>query len=66
MSLFCLLTPPSLQGGDEFMTTTLGRIQYTVDPVEAAKSCDLVIEAIVENVGIKQKLFSDLDKAAPR
>ncbi len=50
----------------DFVKTTLGRIQFTVDAVEAAKSCDLVIEAIVENVGVKQKLFSELDKAAPR
>ncbi len=48
------------------MSTTLGRIRYTVDPVEAVKSCDLVIEAIVESVAIKQTLFSELDKAAPR
>ena len=54
------------QAGEEFVKTTIGRIQYSVDPVAAVKSCDLVVEAIVENVGIKQKLFSDLDKAAPR
>ncbi|XP_064402152.1 hydroxyacyl-coenzyme A dehydrogenase, mitochondrial-like [Halichondria panicea] len=53
------------QAGVDFVKTTLGRIQFTVDAVEAAKSCDLVIEAIVENVGVKQKLFSELDKAAP-
>ena len=28
--------------------------------------CDLLVEAIVENMEIKQKLFSRLDKIAPR
>ena len=51
---------------EEFVKTTLGRIQYTVDPVSAVTSCDLVVEAIVENVGVKQELFAKLDKAAPR
>ena len=55
-----------VQAVEEFVKTTLGRIQYTVDPVSAVTSCDLVVEAIVENVGVKQELFAKLDKAAPR
>ena len=45
---------------------TLSRIQYSTDPEDVAKSCDLVVEAIVENVKIKQDLFVRLDKACPR
>lgn len=50
---------------DEFMEMTLSRIQYSTDPEDVAKSCDLVVEAIVENVKIKQDLFVRLDKACP-
>lgn len=36
------------------------RIQYTTS-VEAFKGCGLVIEAIVEDLGIKQKLFREIE-----
>jgi 3-hydroxybutyryl-CoA dehydrogenase len=39
---------------------TFGRIKATTD-VNDLKDCDLVIEAIVENVEIKTKLFQQLD-----
>lgn len=32
---------------------------------ESVQSADLVIEAIVENLEVKKKLFSSLDKVAP-
>ncbi len=38
-----------------------GRIKATTD-VKDLKSCDLVIEAIIENVEIKHKLFKELDE----
>ena len=65
------LSPPSpspthSQGGEEFMSKTLSRIQYVVDPVGAAQKSDLVVEAIVENMAAKHELFSTLDKAAPQ
>lgn len=44
----------------------MGRIQLNTDPVDAAKSTDLVVEAIVENLDVKKKLFSALDEAAPQ
>lgn len=53
------------QEGEEFVAKSLGYIDFTVDPEEAAKNCELVIEAIVENVKIKQDLFARLDKVAP-
>lgn len=38
----------------------------TTDPAEAVKDTDLVIEAIIENVGIKKDLFGFLDGKAPK
>ena len=48
------------------MKETMGRVSTETDANKAAVSTDLVIEAIVENLDIKQKLFSGLDKAAPQ
>merc|ERR1711893_44742 len=51
--------------GEQFVKDTIGRISINTDAVDAAKNTDLVVEAIVENIGIKQKLFKALDEAAP-
>jgi len=51
--------------GEKFVSETIGRISINTDAVEVAKGTDLVVEAIVENIGIKQKLFQALDEAAP-
>jgi len=32
----------------------------------AVSSADLVVEAVVENLELKQKIFSEIDKAAPK
>lgn len=42
----------------------LGRIKPSVS-LEDAADCDLVIEAIVENFAIKEKVFKELDRIAP-
>jgi len=42
----------------------LARIQAS-DQLSPAKECDLVIEAIVENLEIKQSLFKQLDEICP-
>lgn len=52
------------EGGKKFLGTTLSRIKYSTDPNQASSDCDLVVEAIVENITVKQKLFSQLDKVA--
>ena len=52
------------EGGKKFLDTTLFRIKYSTDPNQACSDCDLVVEAIVENITVKQKLFSQLDKVA--
>ncbi|XP_067931625.1 hydroxyacyl-coenzyme A dehydrogenase, mitochondrial-like isoform X2 [Watersipora subatra] len=54
------------QGGESFVSDIVGRIKYSSDALESVKSTDLVVEAIVENLDVKQKLFASLDKVAPR
>ena len=51
--------------GEAFMADTLAKISTSTDAVAVAANTDVVIEAIVENIGIKQKLFKALDEAAP-
>jgi len=51
--------------GQKFVEETLKRLNVTSDAEKAAKSSDLVIEAIVENLEKKRELFSRLDKVAP-
>jgi 3-hydroxybutyryl-CoA dehydrogenase len=43
----------------------LGRIKTTTSLEDAAKSADFIIESIVENLAIKQKVFANLDKICP-
>ncbi|XP_013389286.1 hydroxyacyl-coenzyme A dehydrogenase, mitochondrial [Lingula anatina] len=52
--------------GQTFTKEVLSRISVNSDPAQAAKSADLVVEAIVENIDIKQKLFKTLDENAPQ
>lgn len=47
--------------GEKFVMDSLARIKTTTDVVDAAKFSDLVVEAIVENLDIKHKLFKQLD-----
>ncbi|XP_063829285.1 probable 3-hydroxyacyl-CoA dehydrogenase B0272.3 isoform X1 [Ostrinia nubilalis] len=54
------------QEGEKFVSESLGRIKTLTDPVAAAKTADLVVEAIVENMDVKHKLFKQLDEAAPQ
>jgi len=48
-----------------FVTDVMSRIQVNTDAVAASKSSDLVVEAIVENLDVKRKLFSALDASCP-
>jgi 3-hydroxyacyl-CoA dehydrogenase len=54
-----------VKAAEKFAAETLGRLQLNTDAVKAVSSADLVIEAIVENLETKQRLFAALDKAAP-
>lgn len=49
----------------KFVEDVKSRIKGTTDPKEAVKNSELVVEAIVENLEIKQKLFKKLDDLAP-
>lgn len=53
------------EAGEKFVAETMGRLSSETDPAKAVKDADLVIEAIVENMDVKHKLFGLLDKAAP-
>jgi 3-hydroxyacyl-CoA dehydrogenase len=50
--------------GPKFVEDTMSRMTFTTSIEETAANADLVVEAIVENLGIKQKLFADLEAAA--
>ncbi|CAG9865220.1 unnamed protein product [Phyllotreta striolata] len=55
-----------LHNGDQkFVADTISRIKFDVDPLKNISEADLVIEAVVENMTIKHKLFKSLDEAAP-
>ncbi|XP_061626768.1 hydroxyacyl-coenzyme A dehydrogenase, mitochondrial [Phyllopteryx taeniolatus] len=53
------------EAGEAFIEKVLGNVSTATDPTAAVQSTDLVLEAIVENLKVKQDLFSELDKAAP-
>jgi 3-hydroxybutyryl-CoA dehydrogenase len=46
------------------MDALLGRIKGTVN-MQDFKDCDLIVEAAVENMELKKKIFADLDKICP-
>jgi len=43
----------------------LSRIRTTTDFAESIRDADLVIEAVVEDVEVKKKIFTDLDRRCP-
>lgn len=49
------------QEGEKFVSESMARIKTCTDPAEGAKTADLVVEAIVENMGVKHNLFQQLD-----
>ncbi len=54
------------QGGEKYFADVQGRIETSTNVNEAVKSTDLVIEAIIENLETKQKLFQQIDQVAPK
>ena len=44
---------------------TRSLISFTGDLKEAVKDADVVIEAVLERIDLKRKIFADLDKYAP-
>ncbi|XP_053195969.1 hydroxyacyl-coenzyme A dehydrogenase, mitochondrial [Scomber japonicus] len=53
------------EAGEQFIQKVLKNVSYSTDAGSTVKSTDLVLEAIVENLKIKQGLFGGLDKLAP-
>ncbi|XP_076584834.1 hydroxyacyl-coenzyme A dehydrogenase, mitochondrial [Chaetodon auriga] len=53
------------EAGEDFLQKTLHNVSTSADPGSAVQGSDLVVEAIVENLKVKQDLFGQLDKAAP-
>ena len=47
------------------MSDSLLRLKIATKPDEALKTADLVVEAVVENIDLKRKIFSEYDKIAP-
>ncbi|PNI53730.1 HADH isoform 13, partial [Pan troglodytes] len=52
------------KAGDEFVEKTLSTIVTSTDAASVVHSTDLVVEAIVENLKVKNELFKRLDKFA--
>ncbi|XP_077574799.1 hydroxyacyl-coenzyme A dehydrogenase, mitochondrial [Stigmatopora nigra] len=53
------------EAGEAFIAKVLGCVSTATDVTAVVESADLVLEAIVENLKIKQDLFSGIDKVAP-
>ncbi|XP_057667110.1 probable 3-hydroxyacyl-CoA dehydrogenase B0272.3 [Diorhabda carinulata] len=51
---------------ETFIKDTSSRIKYLPDISKSLDDADLVVEAIVENIDAKHKLFASLDEAAPQ
>ncbi|GFR58843.1 hydroxyacyl-coenzyme A dehydrogenase, mitochondrial-like [Elysia marginata] len=57
--------PDDSKAQQTYIADVMSHLSLQTDAVDAVKSADLVIEAIVENLDVKKSLFSSLDKAAP-
>ncbi|CEL51780.1 Hydroxyacyl-coenzyme A dehydrogenase, mitochondrial OS=Homo sapiens GN=HADH PE=1 SV=3 [Rhizoctonia solani AG-1 IB] len=57
--------PDSTEQQKSFVDSVVSTINTTTDAQEAVKQADLVVEAIVENLEVKRKLFSSVDTHAP-
>lgn len=53
------------EAGQSFISSAMDKLQTTTDAISAVKTADLVVEAIVENIDVKKKLFAQLDEVAP-
>jgi 3-hydroxybutyryl-CoA dehydrogenase len=49
----------------EGVEAAVARVQTTTDLAEAARDADMVIEAVFEDIGVKRKIFAELDRFAP-
>ena len=54
-----------LAAGEKFITEAMARLTTSTTADEALKTADLVVEAVTENLELKQKLFRSFDSLAP-
>ncbi|XP_051242221.1 hydroxyacyl-coenzyme A dehydrogenase, mitochondrial [Dicentrarchus labrax] len=54
------------EAGEEFIQKVLQNVSTSTDAGSVVQGSDLVLEAIVENLKIKQDIFGQLDKVAPQ
>jgi len=52
-------------GAQKFIDSSLTNMNVATSANDALTSADLVVEAVVENMGLKQKLFAEYDQIAP-
>ncbi|KAL7752616.1 hypothetical protein RI367_002151 [Sorochytrium milnesiophthora] len=57
---------PEAADAKRFVDSVMANISTSTDTSRAVAQADLVVEAIVENLATKQKLFKALDSAAPQ
>uniref|UniRef100_A0A914VWY0 EGF-like domain-containing protein n=1 Tax=Plectus sambesii TaxID=2011161 RepID=A0A914VWY0_9BILA len=57
--------PDDQKASEAFTSDTMARVTMTTNIKEAVSKADLVVEAIVENLAVKQRLFAEVESAAP-
>lgn len=50
------------EASEKFISGSLEKLKGSTDVKTAVSNADLVVEAIVENIEIKHKLFAEVDK----
>jgi len=53
------------EAGAKFIDSSMSNLHIATSANEAMATADLVLEAVVENIGLKQKLFKEYDAIAP-
>jgi len=59
-----IMKQDDLAKADKFLADSMSRLMLSTNPEEAVGQSDLVIEAIVEKLKIKQNLFKTLDNVS--
>ena len=62
LHLFWLLVQEDASKADAYVKGIMEKINFTTELNNSVKATDLVIEAIVENLDVKVKLFTGIDK----
>lgn len=53
------------EGAEKFKASVMDNVKTATSANQALETADLVVEAVVENMGLKQKLFKEYDEIAP-